>query len=171
MINKSVVLLLAGVLFFLVLMGCRMDCLTLRLPDQENRIACLVPMAPGDDFTLTYRHSVEKTLVKGVFQISRKPAILAKETWMESVGTGLPNTFFKRTQRRGEWIVVDEELSRIDNFRFFISRVNAPILSTPSGEIDLTAFASGTVILLGAENLSLGYQWFHRVSTLVNQVI
>lgn len=171
MINKPVAVLLVAVVFLLVLTGWRMDCLTLRLPDQENRIVYLIPMAPGDDFSLIYRHSVEKTLVKGVFQISREPAILAKETWMESVGTGLPNTFFKRTRQRGGWIVVDEGLSKIENFRFFISWVNSPVLSTPSGGIDLTEFASGTVILLGAEEISLGYQLFHRVSTLVLHLI
>jgi len=104
---------------------------------------------------LTYRHSVEKTLVKGIFQVSQVPSILAVETRMTSVGTGLPNTFSKRTSRDGKWIVVDEEKKEIDNFRFFISRVNNTYLTTPGGTIDLMTLPSGTVIVVGVERISL----------------
>ena len=129
--------------------------ITVRLPDNDNKLIHLIAVHPRDMFSLTYRHSVEKTLVKGVFQVSSTPAMLAVETRMTSVGTGLPNTFSKRTTREGKWIVVDEENRAIDSFRFFISRVNTPFLSTPKGIIDLNLLPSGTIILLGVEKISL----------------
>jgi len=141
--------------FFLALQFIQLNSITVRLPENNNKIIHLIPVDTGDRFSLTYRHSVEKTLVKGIFQVSRVPSILAVETRMTSVGSGLPNTFFKRTSRDGKWIVVDEEKKEIDNFRFFISRVNNTYLTTPNGTIDLMKLPSGTVILLGVEKISL----------------
>lgn len=129
--------------------------LTLRLPKKDHKIFYLARMNPGDRFSLTYRHSVEKTLVEGVFQVSPLPSMLTVETRMTSVGTGLPNTFSQRTRREGQWIVVDEEHKEIDSFRFFISRINTPILTTPKEKLDLNILPSGTVILLGVEKISL----------------
>ncbi len=128
--------------------------ITVRLPDNDNKLIHLIAVHPKDIFSFSYRHSVEKTLVKGIFQVASTPAMLAVETRMTSVGTGLPNTFSKRTTREGKWIVVDEENKKIDSFRFFISRVNTPFLSTPKGMIDLNLLPSGTIILLGVEKIS-----------------
>ena len=50
---------------------------------------------------------------------------------------------------------MDEEKKEIDNFRFFISRVNNTYLTTPSGIIDLMTLPSGTVIVLGVAKISL----------------
>ena len=156
MINKKIFLFILGAAgFFLALQFIKLSSITIRLPENNNEIIHLISVDVGDRFSLSYRHSVEKTLVKGIFQVSRVPSILAVETRMTSVGTGLPNTFSKRTSRDGKWIVVDEEKKEIDNFRFFISRVNNTYLTTPSGIIDLMTLPSGTVIVLGVENVSL----------------
>jgi hypothetical protein len=156
LINKKIFFFIIGAAgLFLALQFIKLSSITVRLPENNNEIIHLIPVDVGDRFSLSYRHSVEKTLVKGIFQVSRVPSILAVETRMTSVGTGLPNTFSKRTSRDGKWIVVDEEKKEIDNFRFFISRVNNTYLTTPSGIIDLMTLPSGTVIVLGVAKISL----------------
>ena len=163
MINKKIFLFIIGAAgLFFALQFIKLRSITIRLPENNNEIIHLIPVDVGDRFSLSYRHSVEKTLVKGIFQVSRVPSILAVETRMTSVGTGLPNTFSKRTSRDGKWIVVDEEKKEIDNFRFFISRVNNTYLTTPSGIIDLMTLPSGTVIVLGVEKISLISYLFYK---------
>ncbi len=160
--HKFLLFLVGAVGVFFLLHVIERTCITIRLPDKQNSFFFLAPADPGDQFSLTYRHSVEKTLVKGVFQVSKVSSILAVETRMTSVGTGLPNTDPNRTLRDGKWIVVDEEKKEIDNFRFFISRVNKTILTTPNHTIDLMALPSGTIILVGVEKVDLfshGVYW------------
>ncbi len=152
---------------FLALQFIKLGSITIRLPKDNNKIIHLIAVDEGDRFSLTYHHSVEKTLVKGIFQVSQVPSILAVETRMTSVGTGLPNTFSKRTSRDGKWIVVDEEKKEIDNFRFFISRVNNTYLTTPEGTIDLMTLPTGTVIVVGVEEISLIRYLFYKCKEFV----
>jgi len=149
------IFIIGAAVLFLALQFINISSITIRLPKDNNKIIHLIPVDTGERFSLTYRHSVEKTLVKGIFQVSQVPSILAVETRMTSVGTGLPNAFSKRTSRDGKWIVVDEEKKEIENFRFFISRVNNTYLTTPGGIIDLITLPSGTVIVVGVERISL----------------
>ena len=88
-------LLLSLVLFL------RVDAVTVRLPREENRLFGAVRVVSGSEVQLSYRHSVEKTMVEGVFSIGPGPVLQAKETRMTSVGTGLPNTYAARTRREG----------------------------------------------------------------------
>ncbi len=139
-----------------------MTLFTIRLPDQDHKIYFFESVQEGDEIVLTYRHSVEKTLVKGIFKVSSTPSLQAKETWMTSVGTGLPNTFYNRTRQEGKWLIVDEGLSEIENFRFFLSPVNETRLSTPCTNLDLMNLPSGTIILPGIEQVSLiEYIWYY----------
>lgn len=141
----------------------RIPVFLIRLPESHPHVFFLERVSPGDEIVLTYRHSVEKTLVKGIFRVSNAPSLQAKETWMTSVGTGLPNTFFERTRTRGEWLVVDEGLKEIENFRFFVSSVNETRMETPSGGPNLTSLPSGTIIAPDVEKLrflTYGGYWF-----------
>ena len=141
----------------------RMPVFLILLPETHASVFFLERVSPGDEIVLTYRHSVEKTLVKGIFQVSNTPSLQAKETWMTSVGTGLPNTFSERTRTLGEWLVVDEGLKEIENFRFFISSVNETRMDTPSGGPNLAALPSGTIIAPDVVNMRLltyGRYWF-----------
>jgi len=160
------IFIIGAAVLFLALQFIKISSITVRLPKDNNKIVHLIPVNAGDRFSLTYRHSVEKTLVKGIFEVSRVPSILAVETRMTSVGTGLPNTFSTRTTRDGKWIVVDEEKKEIENFRFFISRVNNTHLTTPDGIIDLMTLPSGTVIIVGVEKISLIRYLFFNVRNL-----
>lgn len=144
----------------------RMPVFLIRLPETRPHVFFLERISPGDEIVLTYRHSVEKTLVKGIFQISDALSLQAKETWMTSVGTGLPNTFTERTRTAGEWLVVDEGFKEIENFRFFVSSVNETRMDTPSGGPDLTVLPSGTLIAPNVENMRLltyGRYWFRSI--------
>lgn len=104
---------------------------------------------------MSYRHSVEKTMVEGVFSVGPGPVLQAKETRMTSVGTGLPNTYAGRTRREGQWIIVDEGLAIVPGFDFFISTVNATRLSMDGTGIPIEALASGSVIHLDVERVRL----------------
>lgn len=145
--------------------------LTIRLPHAHDKIFFLALLEPGERFSLTYRHSVEKTMVQGVFQVSEVPSMLAVETRMTSVGTGLPNTFSQRTTREGPWIVVDEENKEIDSFRFFISQINTPVMTTPKETLDLNTLPSGTVILLGVEKISLIRYFLYQGTIFYTKVL
>ncbi len=154
----TTLLCLAG-LALAALQGIHFTALAIRLPDQNNKLAFVVPMETGERFSLVYRHSVEKTWVKGIFQLSEKPGILAVETRMTSVGTGLPNTFSNRTHREGEWLVVDEGMAEIPPFRFFIAKVNQPLVKTPRRDLDLLLLPQGTLIVVGVERLPIYLYW------------
>ena len=153
-----IILGLAGLLFA-VLQGLSFSALTIRLPDEGDRLAFVVPLKAGERFTLAYRHSVEKTAVEGIFQVADPAGILAVETRMTSVGTGLPNTFAGRTRREGEWMVVDEGMAPIPAFRFFIVKINKTRIRTPHRELDLMVLPPGTIIVVGVERLPL-YLYF-----------
>ena len=145
----SLVLLLGLSLFL------RVDTLTVRLPREENRLFGAVRVVTGSNVRLRYRHSVEKTMVEGVFSIGPGPVLQAKETRMTSVGTGLPNTDAARTRREGQWMVVDEGLTTVPGFDFFISAVNTPRLAVDGAAIAVERLASGSVIHIQIEQVRL----------------
>ena len=149
-----------------LLRGYALPCLTLRLPDHNNKRIFSAPLKPGQRFTLAYRHSVEKTRVEGIFQMADPPGILVVETRMTSVGTGLPNTFQERTRREGEWMVVDEGLSPLPPFRFFVATINQARLITPNQRFDLSTLPQGTIVRLGTESLSLFSHLLDRIRAL-----
>jgi hypothetical protein len=131
------------------------DAVTVRLPREENALFGAIRVEVGGEIQLNYRHSVEKTMVEGVFAVGPGPVLQAKETRMASVGTGLPNTYSGRTRVEGQWIIVDEGLATIPGFDFFISTVNATRLSVNGTAIPVGMLASGSVIRLDVERLRL----------------
>lgn len=142
-------LLLSLMIFFQV------DAFTVRLPREGNPLFGAVRVVSGSEIQLSYRHSVEKTMVEGVFSVGPGPAIQAKETRMTSVGTGLPNTYTARTRREGQWIVVDEGMTAVPGFDFFISAVNATRLSVDGIAIPVETLVTGSVIRLDVERVRL----------------
>ena len=71
---------------------------TVTLPKENNRLIASIRVGDEDSIRLIYRHSVELTEVEGRFKIGPDSEILAVETRMESVGTGLPNAHPERTR-------------------------------------------------------------------------
>ncbi len=145
----SLVLLLSLVLFL------RVDTVTVRLPREENRIFGAVRVVSGSEVLLSYRHSVEKSMVEGVFSIGPGPVLQAKETRMTSVGTGLPNTYTSKTRREDQWLVVDEELTTVPGFDFFISEVSATRLAVDGTAIAVERLVSGSLIHIAVERVRL----------------
>ncbi len=145
----SLILLLSLALFL------RVDTITVTLPRDGNRLFGAMRVAPGSEVVLRYRHSVEKTMVEGVFIIGNGPVLQAKQTRMTSVGTGLPNTRAAKTRREGRWLVVDEELATVPGFDFFISTVNETRLTVDGTALGVDRLASGSVIHIDVERMRL----------------
>lgn len=145
----SLVLLLGLVLFP------KVDAVTVRLPRVANSLFDAVRVASGDEMRLRYRHSVEKTMVEGVFTVGPGPVLQAKETRMTSVGTGLPNTRVTQTRREGQWLVVDEGLANVPGIDFFIVSVNATRLMVNGTAVAVDTLASGSVIRIDVERVRL----------------
>lgn len=142
-------LLMAVALFFVV------DVVTVRLPRSDHAIFDAVRVSSGDIIRLRYRHSVEKTEVEGLFSVGAGPVLLAHETRMTSVGTGLPNTRAGKTHQEGEWLVVNEEMARVPGFNFFISAINEIRLSINETAIAVETLATGTPIHIDVERVHL----------------
>ena len=132
------------------------DAVTLRLPKQEYKQIAAIRISQGQEVIIAYRHSVERTRVKGSFTIGPGPALYAHETRMTSVGTGLPNSSPERTRRDGEWIVVDEGLKKLeDGLRFYLSPVNRTRLIVAGQHINLDKIKAGSILLVDVEKISL----------------
>ena len=145
----------ASLVLLSLMLFLQVDTLTVRLPREENRLFGAVRVVSGSEALLSYRHSVEKTMVEGVFRIGPGPVLQAKETRMTSVGTGLPNTYAARTRREGQWLVVDEGLTAVPGFDFFISAINDTRLAVDGTAIAVERLASGSVIRIEVERVRL----------------
>jgi len=146
--------LVAGAVGLLALALWPVEVITIRLSGSADGPAAVVKAEPGAGLSLTYRHSVELSLVKGVFRVGPGPALYAVETRMEGVGTGLPNAAPERSRREGPWLVVDEGGRRLEGgIRFFLSPINRLQVEAAGREIDLTGIRSGGLLLINAERI------------------
>jgi len=119
---------------------------TVMLPKEEGRRIAVVRVSGRDTITLRYRHSVERTWVEGDFIVGPESNLLALETRVESVGTGLPNAVPKRTTKRNGWLVIDEERRPMESIRFFIVPINQARLTIADQVIPLARLEDGTLI-------------------------
>ena len=133
-----------------------MQVITVTLPKQDNLTLSVMRIHPGDMIHFSYRHSVELTRVEGRFQVTPNTELVAVDTRMESVGTGLPNTHPDRTIMENGWIVVDEEKRPVGPFRFFMVPINQVQLVIANRPIDLSRLESGTLIQVAAEKMKWG---------------
>lgn len=132
------------------------DVFTLRLPKYQFKQIAAIRMNQGQEVVVAYRHSVERTRVEGRFRIGPGPALYAHETRMTSAGTGLPNSSLGKTRREGEWIIVDEGFTKLeDGLRFYLSPVNHTRMIAAGQLINLEKIKAGSIILLNAERVSL----------------
>jgi hypothetical protein len=84
---------------------------TLRLPEDANRLTLAVQLPVGQRVLWSYRQSVEQTRVESVFEVhseAEKPCLILVQTRYGSTGTGLPTEENSRTRREGGMLVVDE---------------------------------------------------------------
>jgi hypothetical protein len=151
---------LAAILSCLVLIGAGaaiwpVRVVTVTLPKENNRQIASIRMGDKDGIHLTYRHSVELTTVEGRFKIGPGSEILAVETRMESVGTGLPNAHPERTRIEDGWLVVDEKERAVGPIRFYIVPLNETQLEIAGQQIDLTGLRPGILVQITAHKKRL----------------
>jgi hypothetical protein len=132
---------------------------TVTLPKENNRLIASIRVGDKDSIHLTYRHSVELTAVEGRFKIGPDSEILAVETRMESVGTGLPNAHPERTRIEDGWMVVDEGDKAVGPIRFYIVPINETRLKIADQQIDLTGLRPGALVQIIAHKKRLLSWW------------
>lgn len=129
--------------------------LTVRLPRRDYALAAAVMVDPADRLVLSYYHSVEKTLVQGVFGFDPPHGLVALQTRMASVGTGLPNTARQHRGRAG-LTVVDEKRRPLPGIRFFLSPINHTRLTVGGRQLPLEALPPGSLLFIDLEPTTLG---------------
>lgn len=127
--------------------------ITVTLSKQNNQTLVIMRIHPDDVIRFSYRHSVELTRVEGRFQVTRDTELVAVETRMESVGTGLPNAHPDRTIIENGWLVIDEHKKPVGPFRFFVAPINQVHLIIADRPIDLTDLESGTLVQVSADKM------------------
>ena len=150
------VLIIGSVLAALIFMP--ISALTVRLPHEDHRLIEAARVSSGDTLNLSYRHSVERTHVVGRFTIGQDQTLLAAETRMTSVGTGLPNCEKDRTHREGEWLVVDEGHQKLPGLRFYYTTINQTQLMVAGQPLEFDDVRSGNLLLIAVETPRL-IQW------------
>ena len=79
-------------------------------------------VSPGDRFTLTYVHSVQKTPVYEVYGIDGRGAVVLRETRVKSLGYGLPApTPDNHYLLEGEFLVIRDMNRRIGTLLIRVS--------------------------------------------------
>ncbi len=124
------------------------------LPKEAGRLIYATIVDQDDEIRLRYRHSVELTWVEGLFKVDQNARLLAIETKMESVGTGLPNTASDRTRLEDGQIVVDEKYQPLASLRFYLVPINQTRLMIAGQKVHIDDLEEGTLIEIAARNVS-----------------
>ena len=124
------------------------------LPKEAGRLIYATVVDQDDEIRLRYRHSVELTWVEGLFKVDQNTRLLAIETKMESVGTGLPNTASDRTRLEEGQIVVDEKYQPLASLRFYLVPINQTRLMIAGQKVNIDDLEEGTLIEIAARNIS-----------------
>ncbi len=141
-------------IFFLV----PITTVTVRLPKEDNKLVGASHIKNGQSIELHYFHSVEGTKVVGLFTVDEYGRLLASETRMMSVGTGMPNQAPERTRREGDWLVVDEQRRILPEIRFYLVPVNQTRIRIDGHWLPLKPLPSGSLLRIGIETPRLA-QW------------
>jgi hypothetical protein len=91
--------------------------------------------APGDVFTFSYIHSIEKIPVEGVFAVEEGGALRVVETRFPSYGAGLPSPTTRKNDDT-RWMVAPGG-QRVPEFSFYISPINQSSLRIGDKTLDL----------------------------------
>lgn len=143
---------------------CTVQIVKVTLPKENDRLIAAVHVTANDIISLIYIHSVELTKVEGRFKVGPESEILAIETRMESVGTGLPNAFPERTKTKDGWLVVDEGQRPVGPIRFFMLPLNKTRLTIADRLINMDSLKAGTLIQVSAERRFF-VSWLWKAAT------
>jgi len=136
-----------------------MDVLTVRALRFVSGAMAVVPVTPGSDVRIHYRHSVERTPVEGRFEVDPSRGLVAVQTRFTSNGSGLPNTAVARMHREGDWFVVDEQRRPVQPLRFYLQSVNRTRLTINGRDVDLSSFRSGNLLGIRVEHIGHWRWW------------
>jgi len=112
---------------------------------QADKVIFREKTAPGDVFTFTYIHSIEKIPVEGTFAVEPDGALRVVETRFPSYGAGLPSQATGKSED-GKWLVAPGG-QRLPEFSFYISPINLSTLRIGNKTLDLNRLIeSGDVV-------------------------
>lgn len=126
---------------------------TLRLPENEDRLAFAARLPEGERVVWRYRHSVEQTWVEGVFEVypgNARPRLVLVQTRYGSTGTGLPTDEIGRTRREGDFLVADEP-EGADGLTFRLQELNQAALVAGRERLALQFLPSGSLVRMAVE--------------------
>jgi hypothetical protein len=126
---------------------------TLRLPEDEDRLTFAARLPEGERVVWRYRHSVEQTWVEGVFEVhpgNKRPRLVLVQTRYGSTGTGLPTDENGRIRREGDFFVVDEP-ERVEGLTFRLQELNQAVLVAGQERLALQFLPSGSLVRLTME--------------------
>ena len=141
-----------------------MDVLTVRALRFASVAMALLPVTPGSDVRIHYRHSVELTPVEGRFEVDQTQGLVAVQTRFTSNGSGLPNTAAVRMHREKDWFVVDEQRRPVQPLRFYLQSVNRTRLTVDGREVDLSSFRSGNLLGIQVEHIGRWRWWLWQLT-------
>jgi hypothetical protein len=146
----SALVLLSALVWWLTGQG---PMVSLRLPDHDYRLIQAARLGPEEWISLSYIHSVELTKVEGRFKLGPGPRLMAWETRLASMGSGLPNTYTDRTRKDRGWLVVDEGMKPLGRVRFFLANINQTELKFGDRAVDLSGIKEGRILQIQAETV------------------
>jgi hypothetical protein len=138
---------------------------TVRLHSEGDMLVFAVPASENAIFTISYLHSVEKSMVQGIFSVNSDKQLLLMETRMESVGTGLPIEAHQCTGRHGTWRVAGGDPMVLPELRFRHHRMNNLRMEYNGNPIPAECTREDDLIILKVEKISVATYLFHLLST------
>ena len=112
---------------------------------RTDRVIFREMTAPGDVFTFSYIHSIEKIPVEGVFAVEEGGSLRVVETRFPSYGAGLPSPATRKNDDN-KWMVAPGG-QRLPEFSFYISPINQSSLRLGDKTLDLNRLIeSGDIV-------------------------
>jgi hypothetical protein len=120
---------------------------------QKEKVIFREKAAPGDVFTFSYIHSIEKIPVEGRFAVEADGWLRVVETRFPSYGAGLPLNVTGKSPD-GKWMIAQGG-ERLPRFSFFISPINSASFCFGDETLDLTNLVrDGDVITVAVKKYS-----------------
>lgn len=121
----------------------------------SGQVVCMKRVAPGDTFTLSFVHSVEKSAVTDYFRIDDNCRIILYQTEFRSLNTGLPavvseGEIFERTDGGFRLSGLKRVLPEI---RLQVSAAYGGTLAMKGEEVSLPALAGDGPLLISTRRV------------------
>ncbi len=139
--------LAAGLLLLLPFWGSGPWHLVIEAP-RSGVVYYTLPVEPGDEFTLTYRHSVSGSVVYGSFVLTAGGEIQPLTTTFSSFGPGLPWLDGEETCTvEGGLITVHHREDPRDKISLWVSPFTEEMILLNGSKYDLAALTEGPLLL------------------------